>query len=90
MQADNNSFDLINQRNIIDKYTFLPLFWQAMSLDKKKIAVPIVQRFAGDNAWSPECCRKLMDKVGVKLADLTALQPCIFLLIKNSTHLDRD
>ncbi len=54
-----------------------------MSPDNKKTAVAIVQRFAGDNAWS------LMNKVGLRLANLTVLQPCIFLAIKDPTHLDR-
>jgi hypothetical protein len=60
-----------------------------MSPDIKKTAVAIAQGFAGDNAWSPECCHALMNKVGVKLANHTALQSCIFLAIKDPSHLDR-
>jgi hypothetical protein len=60
-----------------------------MSPDNKKTAVAIVQRFAGDNAWSTECFCELMNKVGVKLANLTMSQPCIFLANKDPTYLDR-
>ncbi len=58
-----NSFDLITQSKFINYYTFLPSFWQAMSPDNKNTAVTIAQRFAGDNAWSPESCCKLMNEV---------------------------
>ncbi len=54
----------------------------------KKTEVAIVEHF-GKDAWSVECCGELIKALKITLADLTLLQPCIFLAIDNPLHLDR-
>jgi hypothetical protein len=46
----------------------------------KKTAVAIVEHF-GKDAGSVECCGELIKALNISLADLTLLQPCIFLAI---------
>jgi hypothetical protein len=80
MQAS-DSFNLIMQSKQIDEYMLLPSLWQAMPPGDKKTAVAIVEHF-GKDTWSVECCRELTIKaLKISLADLTMLQPCIFLAI---------
>ncbi len=87
MQAA-DSFNLIMQSEQIDEYTLLPSLWQAMPPVEKKTVVAIVEHF-GEDAWSVECCGELIKALKISLADLTLLQPCIFLAIDNPLHLDR-
>jgi hypothetical protein len=87
MQAA-DSFNLIMQSEQTDKYTLLPLLWQVMPPVDKKTAVAIVEHF-GEDARSVECCGELIKALKICLADLTLLQPCIFLAIDNPLHLDR-
>jgi hypothetical protein len=54
---------------------------------EKKTAVAIVEHF-GEDAWSVECCGEFIKALKISLADLTLLQPCIFLAIDNYLHLD--
>ena len=60
-----------------------------MSPLEKQSAVHIVQRY-DKNAWSVECCHDLMRALKVCLADLPSLQPCIFVVIKHPSHIQRD
>ncbi len=83
-----DSFNLIMQSKQIDKYTLLPSLWQAMPPVDKKTAVAIFEHFDKD-AWSVECCGELIKALKISLADLTFLQPCIFLAIDNPLNLDR-
>jgi hypothetical protein len=50
--------------------------------------VAIIEHF-GKDAWSVECCGELIKALHINLAELTSLQPCIFLAIVNPLHLDR-
>ncbi len=83
-----DSFNLITQSKQIDEYTLLPSLWQAMPPADKKTTVAIVEHF-GKDAWSVECCGELIKALKISVADLTFLQPCIFLSIDNPLHLDR-
>lgn len=83
-----DSYDLITQDSTdIDTYSLLPLFWQAMSPEHKALAVQIVQD--ADAPWSPECIQELSSKLSVKLSEMPALQPCIFLAIEHPSHIGR-
>ena len=88
MQAA-DSFDLTKQDSIdIDTYTLTPSWWQAMSSELKTLAVQIVKD-AGDNAWGYDCVMRLHQELSVKISEIPALQPCIFLAIENPSHLTR-
>ncbi len=82
------SFNLIAQSKNFDEYLLLPSLWQAIPPVDKKTVVAIVEHFSKD-AWSVECCGELSKALKLSLADLTLLQPCIFLAIDNPLHFDR-
>jgi hypothetical protein len=83
-----DSFNLIMQSKQIDEYTLLPSLWQAMPPVDKKTAVALVEHFS-EYSWSVEWCGELIKALKISLADLTLLQPWIFLAIDNPLHLDK-
>ena len=70
-----DSFDVVHQYGNIDKYSFLPPFWQAMDPEKKQLAVNIVKSHDG-NAWGIECVKELMSALKVLPAKLPAYPCC--------------
>ena len=88
MQAG-DGFELVTQNDSeLDEYTMLPAAWHTMLPVEKRAAVEIVN-FFDNNVWGIECCRELTAALKVNPSDISSLQPAIFLVIDNPTHVDR-
>ena len=81
-----DSFKLV-VGNQIDRYTLLPVIWQAISPDHKRRAMAIYEEH--NKEWDVDCITTMMKDLVVNFNDIKAIQMGLWHALDDPTHLDR-